>query len=85
LIRAFRNAPENERDRLRELFAKEQRSDEDYLEALAIINRCSGVEYTLEKARQYVAGAKKNLSIFSDSPFKHALDAMADFVVNRKY
>jgi octaprenyl-diphosphate synthase len=85
LIRAFRNAPEKERDRLRELFAQEQRNDADYQEALQIIGKCSGVEYTLEKARQYVAAAKKNLSIFPDSPFKLALDEMADFVVKRNY
>ena len=85
LIRASRNATEKERDRLRELFAKEQRNDDDYREALQIIDKCSGVEYTLEKARQYVAAAKKNLSIFSDSPFKLALDEMAEFVVKRNY
>jgi octaprenyl-diphosphate synthase len=85
LIRAFRNCAEQERERLRGLFAQDHRTDQDYLEALAIINQCSGVEYTLDKARQYVAAAKKNLSIFPDSPFKLALDEMAEFVVNRKY
>ena len=33
----------------------------------------------------YVITCQKNLSIFPDQPYKHALDAMADFVVQRNY
>ena len=85
LLRAFRTGSENERSRLKEFFSKGVRSYEDYLEALQIISRLAGVEYTREKARQYSSTAKKHLSIFPDSLFKNALEAMADFVVNRNY
>ena len=43
------------------------------------------MDYTLEKARQYVVAAQKNLSIFPTQPHKRALEAMADFVVQRNY
>jgi octaprenyl-diphosphate synthase len=85
LIRAHKIAGEKERDWLKELFSRDMRRKEDYLAALEIILKSGGVDYTMEKARQYTLVAKKNLSIFSGSPFKNALDAMAEFVVNRTY
>ena len=85
LIRAYKAAGEKKSERLKQLFLREKRRKEDYLAALKIILSTGGVDYTLEKARQYSAAAKKDLSIFSESPYKNALDAMADFVVNRTY
>jgi len=85
LIRAYKAAGDKERAQLKELFSPSRRKHQDYLKALKIIHQHRGVEYTGEKARQHTAAARKNLSIFPDSPYKKALDAMADFVVNRKY
>ena len=85
LLRAFRTGSEEERRQLKEIFSQAVCSPDEYLKALQIINKLAGVEYTLEKARQYSRTAKKHLSIFPDSPFKKALDAVADFVVERNY
>ena len=83
LIRAYRLGNAQERVRLQELF--DQRDKEAFLEALSIIKAHRGLEYTMEKARQYINTAKKNLAIFPESPYKTALDRMADFVVERNY
>jgi len=85
LIRAYRLATEKEREKLAELFAQAARQKREYLQALEIIQNHRGVEYTLEKAEQYAAQAQKDLSIFPDSPYKNALELMAEFVVNRDY
>jgi len=83
LIRAYRLGDEHQKSRLRQLF--EQRDQEAFLEVLSIIEELKGLEYTMEKARQYINTAKKNLAIFPESPYKTALDRMADFVVERDY
>jgi len=83
LIRAYRLGNGYQKSRLRQLF--ERRDQEAFLEVLSIIEELKGLEYTMEKARQYINTAKKNLAIFPDSPYKTALDRMADFVVERDY
>jgi len=85
LIRSFKMAKESERERLRELFTRPDLAQEHYQEALEIVDRLGGIDYTMEKARQYIATAQKHLSIFPDSPHKLALLAMAQFVVERNY
>jgi octaprenyl-diphosphate synthase len=85
LIRAFKNARESERERLNQIFTQPELGQEHFPEALELVEKLGGIEYTMEKARQYIGIAKKNLSIFSDTPAKLALDAMADFVVERNY
>lgn len=85
LIRSFRLAKEPERERLRELFTQPELAQDHYPEALEIVEKLGGIDYAMEKARQYIATAQKHLSIFPDSPHRLALEAMADFVAERNY
>jgi len=83
LIRAYRVADIKTKQRLKELFTFP--TQDNFLEALAIIKELGGLTYTMDKARQYIETAKSHLDIFPDSPYKLALDAMADFVIKRSY
>ncbi len=83
LIRAFKLAKESEREQLHELFTRTELAQGHFSQALEIVERLGGIDYTMDKARQYIFTAKKSLSIFPDSPYKLALLAMADFVVER--
>jgi octaprenyl-diphosphate synthase len=85
LIRSFRQAKESERERLRELFTRPELGQEPCREALELVEKLGGVDYTMEKARQYIETAKKNLAGFPDSPYKISLEAMSGFVVERNY
>jgi len=49
-----------------------------------IIERYHGIQYTRERAKGYVEGAKDYLRLFPDSKEKEALYALADYVVERK-
>lgn len=83
LIRAFRKADLSEKAMLADLFKDPTR--EDLPKVIELINNYKGIEYTIEKARQYAEQAKRHLNRFVNSPYKKALLAMADFVVQRDF
>jgi len=85
LIRAWKIADVKGKEYLKELFSKPHRTKEDFEKALELVEAKDGIKYTMEKARQYVSIAQKHLNIFPDSPYKLALIAMADFVVERNF
>ncbi|MCF8260214.1 MAG: polyprenyl synthetase family protein [Melioribacteraceae bacterium] len=43
-----------------------------------------GIDESYETARKYSERAKENIALFEDSPSKLALEALVDFVINRK-
>lgn len=43
------------------------------------------IDYTMRQAQQAVDHAKQSLSLLPDSPYKTALKALADFVIERSY
>jgi octaprenyl-diphosphate synthase len=49
-----------------------------------IIDRNQGVQYTREKAQGYVERAKGHLHLFPNSKEKEALNALADYVLERR-
>lgn len=54
-------------------------------EVIAMMHRCGSLEYALSRARLFVQRAKEALAIFPDSPPKHALFAVADYVIARDH
>jgi geranylgeranyl pyrophosphate synthase len=49
-----------------------------------IIDRYQGVRYTWEKAKGYIERAKRDLHFFPNSREKDALQALAEYVLERK-
>ncbi|UCD84706.1 MAG: polyprenyl synthetase family protein [Deltaproteobacteria bacterium] len=49
-----------------------------------LIDKYEGIDYTLDRANEYISKAKRHLDIFPDSPEKYALQLMADYVIGRK-
>lgn len=84
LIKALRECTEAERKYMAELVEAEDINDKELQEALVIINRYDGIDYTLEKAKEYVSRAKETLSVFDESKDKTALLELADYVIERE-
>ena len=51
---------------------------------IEFVRKNKGIEYASETACNYSVKAKESLKIFPDSPAKTALEALVDFVINRK-
>jgi len=85
LIRASSLATEAERAIIKEAVEGDDITQEQLNDVIAIINRYKGIEYTMERARAYIDGAKKELDIFEPTVERAALLAVADFVIERTY
>lgn len=84
LIQASRNATETERALIREAVVSSEVDDNTLSEILSIIDKYRGIEYTYDKALAYVNEAKARLDVFEPCPEKVAMQAVADFVIERK-
>ena len=83
LIEALRLCSEDEREIISEIVIKEELDRDDFDQVFEIVTRFGGIEYTINKARNYITSAKLHLEIFDDSPIRAALYKLADYVVTR--
>lgn len=59
-------------------------SEENLSFILNLMNKYDVINYSFDKAREYVEKAKKSLRLFDDSTHLQALFAVADYVVDRE-
>ncbi|MGQ9636590.1 MAG: polyprenyl synthetase family protein [Thermodesulfobacteriota bacterium] len=57
---------------------------ESFLQVVKIIEKYKGMDYTYQRARQYIERAKGHLSIFPTSLEKEALYLLSDYILERK-
>jgi octaprenyl-diphosphate synthase len=69
---------------IRKTVESEPISKEDFFQVVEIIERYQGVRYTWEKAKAYIEKAKRDLQPFPNSREKEALQALADYVLERR-
>ena len=82
-ITAFRNAPEDARRRVSDLFKSGFEARSDWDDLVLFVQDYGGIEYSLEKARRYRERAKDCLGNITPSPERDALHLAADYVVDR--
>ncbi|TYO94988.1 polyprenyl synthetase family protein [Desulfallas thermosapovorans] len=75
----------SDRNRLHEIIQKIDKSEEEVHEAIDLITRCGGIEYSAAIANQYIAKAKKELTKLPDVPVKKTMQIIADFIGVRKF
>lgn len=85
LIQAYKKGSAAEKDLIKAAIDADEITGQRLGDVITVINRHGGIDYTLEKARAYVEGAKKNLGIFEPNLENMALIAVADFVIDRTY
>jgi octaprenyl-diphosphate synthase len=84
LIFTLKHCDEGEKAFIQETVNSHPITKKAFFRVVEIIERHQGIQYTWEKAKQYVEGAKDYLRLFPDSKEKEVLYALADYVVDRK-
>ena len=56
----------------------------DIKKVLDFVRKNKGIEYAVETSRKYSQNAKDAIKIFPESPAKIALEALVDFIIDRK-
>ncbi len=85
LIHTLRSCSPSEREKVVGIVLSESADERSFLSVVDLINSYGGIEYTLEKAREYVAKAKGDLDCFDPSREKTALLTMANYVIERTW
>jgi len=84
LILALTRCTEAERMSIRKKVETRPLTKEAFFEVVKIIERYRGIEDTRGRAQGYVDRAKERLNLFPPSKEREALDAMADYILERK-
>ncbi len=85
LITIFQKGNDEEKSFLNEIMKKENRTEEDFSETLALIYKYKAVEATFKKAEYFVNVSFDALAIFPDSDDKKILQSLTSFSLNRSY
>ena len=85
LITVFQKGNEEEKNFLNEIMKKKNRTEEDFSETLALINKYKAVEATFKKAEYFVNVSFDALAIFSDTEDKRILQNLTSFSLNRSF
>ena len=85
LIAIFQKGNLEEKKFLTEIMKKEDRTDEDFSETLALIYKYKAVENSLRKAEYFVNVSYDALAIFPDSEDKRILQSLTSFSLNRSF
>jgi octaprenyl-diphosphate synthase len=83
LIYSLNQVTRDEAFRIKKLI-KNGGSKENIKEVINFVRRNNGINYAVERAYKFSADAKEALKIFPDSQSKIALEALVDFVIDRK-
>jgi len=83
LIETLRKCSATERELVGDIVAKEELEDGDFDRVYALVTGFGGLDYTVSRAKEYIASAKARMEVFADSPVRSALFRLADYVVTR--
>ncbi len=83
LIFSLNQVSKDKADKIKRLI-KNNNGKENTNEIIEFVRKNNGIDYALKTAHEYSLKAKETLKIFPDSPSKIALEALVDFVIDRK-
>jgi octaprenyl-diphosphate synthase len=73
-----------ERIKMRRLYKKHNKTDQDIQQIIRFVRDNDGVEYARQKMQTYANAALDDLKIFPDSPARQTLEQFVHFVVTRR-
>ena len=85
LITIFQKSNYEEKRFLKEIMKKDKRTEEDFSETLALINKYKAVEATFKKAEYFVNFSFDALAIFPETKDKRILQNLTSFSLNRSF
>ncbi len=83
LIYSMNQVSKSEAARIKKILKNEKNKD-DIKSIIEFVRENNGINYALETAAKYSVLAKEKLKLFPDSQSKIALEALVDFVIDRK-
>ncbi|MFP4032682.1 MAG: polyprenyl synthetase family protein [Desulfococcaceae bacterium] len=84
VIRTLSVAAPEDRERLTTAIRSPEFSEAAFAELRKLLERCGGVSYTREQAREHVAAAKARISGFPESDTRSVMMDIADYALDRK-
>ena len=85
LIIIFQKGNDEERSFLTEIMEKEKRNEDDFSEAMALINKYKAIDASLKRAEYFVNVSYDSLGIFPDNEDKKILQNLTGFSLNRSF
>ncbi len=85
IIIIFQRANNEEKNFLIEIFKKKERSEDDFSETLALINKYKAVHASFKRAEYFVNVSYDALGIFKESKEKKILQNLTGFSLNRSF
>jgi octaprenyl-diphosphate synthase len=83
LIYSMNQVSKDEASRIKKII-KNVKGKEDIKTIIEFVRRNNGIDYALNTAAEYSAKAKEKLKVFPDSQSRIALEALVEFVIDRK-
>ena len=83
LINLLQKASEKDKNKIQKLVLSNENLSDRLKTLVDMMKDYDSINYSLDKARNYVTEAKKEVMIFDESPFLVAISSLADYVVTR--
>ena len=85
IILLFQKANKDEKQALKETFAKEEREQNDLNYTLSLIKKYDIINSCYQKAKHYINLSSNSLSMFKDSEEKNILENLTSFSLSRNF
>ena len=85
IILLFQKANKQEKEKLKEIFLKDERSENDLNHTISLIKRYDIINASYQKAQHYINLASNSLSIFKDCEEKNILENLSSFSLVRSF
>ena len=85
IILLFQKADNNEKEKLKEVFLKKNRDENDLNYTLSLIKKYDVIKACYQKAQHYINLASNSLSVFKDCEEKNILENLTSFSLSRNF
>ena len=85
IILLFQKANNQEKEKLKDIFLKNNRDESDLDYALSLIKRYNVIKACYQKAQHYINLASNSLSVFSNCEEKNILENLTSFSLSRNF
>ena len=85
IILLFQKAENNEKEKLREIFSKVKRTEDNFNYTLSLIKKYNIIKGCYQKAQHYIDISSNSLSVFNDSEEKDILKNLTSFSLARNF
>ena len=85
IILLFQNAKDQEKEKLKDIFSKNIRNENDLNYSLSLIKKYNIIKSCYQKAQHYINLASNSLSIFKNNKEKNILENLTSFSLERNF